>query len=310
MSNKRRKTPPSPLVYHRKTRPCPGTEILSSDHFPDEYQDNLLVGNVIGFQGILRYRLDDKDSSFAGVEQPYLVQSTDRNFRPTDIEVGPEGAIYFSDWQNPIIGHMQHHIRDPSRDNKHGRIYRITYPSRPALEPPQIAGQPIGALLDLLKSPNNRVRYRTRIELSNRDSQEVLAAVDRWLGELSPSESEYQHHLLEALWAQQQHHGVDEELLSKLLESPDPRVRAAAVRVLSSCGNELSDPLGMLGQTISDPHPRVRLETVRACSFFQNPLSMEIALRALDQPMDRYLHYALTETVRQLQQKEQHSDKQ
>jgi len=133
--NKRRKTPPSPLVYHRKTRPCPGTEILSSDHFPDEYQDNLLVGNVIGFQGILRYRLDDKDSSFAGVEQPYLVQSTDRNFRPTDIEVGPEGAIYFSDWQNPIIGHMQHHIRDPSRDNKHGRIYRITYPSRPAQRP-------------------------------------------------------------------------------------------------------------------------------------------------------------------------------
>lgn len=300
---KRRNEPPSPLVYERQTRPCPATEILSSDHFPKNMQDNLLVGNVIGFQGILKYRLNDKDSSFEGIREEPLIRSTDPNFRPTDIEIGPEGAIYFSDWQNPIIGHMQHHIRDPSRDNQHGRVYRITYPSRPYLQPPQIAGQPIDALLELLKSQENRVRYRARIELSNHDSQKVLAAVEKWIARLTPSDPEHQHHLLEALWVQQQHHGINEQLLAKLIASPDYRARAAAVRVLSSYGNKLANPLQILAQTIGDPHPRVRLETVRACSFFREPQAMEIALQALDQPMDRYLHYALTETVRQLQKK-------
>jgi mRNA-degrading endonuclease YafQ of YafQ-DinJ toxin-antitoxin module len=301
---KRRNQPPSPLLYHRRTRPCPGVEILSSAHFPDEYQEHLLVGNVIGFQGILRYRLDDKASSFAGVEEPYLIRSSDPNFRPTDIEVGPEGAIYFSDWQNPIIGHMQHHIRDPSRDNKHGRVYRISYPSRPYLERPQIAGQSIEALLELLKSPQQRVRYRTRIELSDRDSATVIAALRNWISNLDPSDPQYQHHLLEGLWLHQQHHHLNQQLLTQLLKSPDYRVRAAAVRVLGAWGNDLSEPLALLEEAIADSHPRVRLETVRACSFFQEQKALEIALRALDQPMDRYLQYTLTETVRQLQQKD------
>jgi len=49
-----------------------------------------------------------------------------KNFRPVDLKIGPDGAIYFIDWQNPIIGHMQHNLRDPSRDHTHGRVYRVT----------------------------------------------------------------------------------------------------------------------------------------------------------------------------------------
>ena len=56
----------SPMVYNRRTRPCPATEILSSAHFPEEFQGNLLVGNVIGFQGILQYWLRDKGGSIDG----------------------------------------------------------------------------------------------------------------------------------------------------------------------------------------------------------------------------------------------------
>ena len=57
-----------PKVYQQRTRPCPGVEILSSRNFPKENQGNLLVANVIGFQGILQYKIDDKGSSFAGTE--------------------------------------------------------------------------------------------------------------------------------------------------------------------------------------------------------------------------------------------------
>ena len=113
--------------FQQRTRPCPGTEILSSRHFPDDWQGDYLVANVIGFQGIHRYKVRDEDSGFVAEEQEPIVSSTDPNFRPSDIEVGPDGAIYFLDWQNPIIGHMQHNLRDPSRDRIHGRVYRVTY---------------------------------------------------------------------------------------------------------------------------------------------------------------------------------------
>ena len=72
-----------------------------------------------------------------------IIESADENFRPVDAEIGADGALYVADWQNPIIGHMQHNLRDTSRDHGHGRIYRITYTGRPLLKPPPIAGEPI-----------------------------------------------------------------------------------------------------------------------------------------------------------------------
>ena len=72
---------------------------------------------------------------------------------------------------------MQHNLRDTSRDQAHGRIYRVTYPGRPLLTPARIAGQPIPRLLDLLKEPEDRVRYRAKIELSGRNTNEVLTAL-------------------------------------------------------------------------------------------------------------------------------------
>ncbi len=97
-------------------------------------QGDYLIANVISFQGIFHYKFKEQDQA-TGEEVEPLVVSDDPNFRPVDIEIGPDGAIYFLDWENAIIGHMQHHLRDPSRDHTHGRIFRVTYPSRPLLEP-------------------------------------------------------------------------------------------------------------------------------------------------------------------------------
>ena len=149
-----------------RTRPVGGMEILSSRHFPEEMQGNLLVLNVIGFRGMLNYKLSEDGAGLKWTEVEPILQSTDENFRPVDAEIGPDGALYFIDWHNPIIGHMQHNLRDTSRDTLHGRVYRVTYPGRPLLKPAKIAGEPIPQLLDLLKEPEDRVRYRAKIELS------------------------------------------------------------------------------------------------------------------------------------------------
>ncbi|MCS7046456.1 MAG: HEAT repeat domain-containing protein, partial [Gemmataceae bacterium] len=287
--------------FPQRTRPCPATEILSSKHFPPEWQGNYLIANVIGFQGILRYKIKDDGAGFGAEEQEPIVYSTDPNFRPSDLEIGPDGALYFLDWQNPIIGHMQHNLRDPNRDRVHGRIYKITYDGRPLVKPAPIAGQPTRKLLDLLKDEDDRVRYRTRIELSGRKTDDVIRAVSDWLSALDPKEAEFEHHRLEALWLHQSHNVVNVDLLKAVLNSPDYRARAAATRVLCYWRDQVSDALELLKKQAADPHPRVRLEAVRASSFFTVPEAVEVALIAAEAPSDYWLEYCMKETMRTLE---------
>jgi putative heme-binding domain-containing protein len=296
-----RKHAPPPQVYQQRTRPCPGTEILSSRHFPEEYQGNLLVGNVIGFQGILRYRIEPAGGSLKGTELEPILSSSDPNFRPSDLEIGPDGALYFTDWHNPIIGHMQHNLRDPNRNKIHGRVYRVTYEGRPLEKPAVIAGASVDALLELLKSPEDRVRYRARIELSGRDTAEVIAAVKRWTRTLDPSDPEYQHHLMEGLWLHQSHDVVDEGYLRGMLDSREPYARAAAVRVLCGWRDRVPSVLDLLREKAADPEPRVRLEAVRAASFLDQPEAVEVVAIAREQPRDPYLDYVIGETLKTLE---------
>jgi putative membrane-bound dehydrogenase-like protein len=290
-----------PTIYKQRTRPCPGVEVLSSRHFPDSMQGNLLVPNVIGFQGILQYKVEDNDSSFAGTEVEPIVSSTDPNFRPSDLKIGPDGAIWFLDWQNPIIGHMQHNLRDPSRDRTHGRIYRITYEGRPLLADPKIAGAPTEDLLELLKAPESRTRYRAKAELSSRLAGPVMAALDKWTAGLDRSDADYEHHMMESLWVHQYHNVVDVDLLKRMLKSPDFHARAAATRVLCSWRDRVPGVLDLLKTMAADAYPRVRLEAVRAASFFTEPEAIEIALISAEHPSDEALDYTRAETMKALE---------
>jgi putative heme-binding domain-containing protein len=294
------KHPKPPQVYEQRTRPCPGVEILSSRHFPAENQGNLLVANVIAFQGILQYKVEDKGASFTGTQVEPILSSSDPNFRPSDLKIGPDGAIWFIDWHNPIIGHLQHAIRDPNRDRTHGRIYRVTYEGREPLEPVKIAGEPVEKLLDVLKEPDDRVRYRARIELGGRDSAKVVTAAKKWADALDKSDKDYAHNLLEALWVHQSHNVVDEGLLKRVLGLKDFRARAAAIRVLCYWHDRIPDSLELLKQLAADEHPRVRLEAVRAASFLTVPEAIEVVLISEEHESDPYLDYVRGETRRAL----------
>jgi glucose/arabinose dehydrogenase len=296
-----RKHPGLKQFLVKQWRPTCGCEFVSSRHFPDEFQGDYLLNNCIGFQGTLQHDVDEQGSGFAAVAVDPLLRSSDPNFRPVDLQFGPDGALYVLDWFNPLIGHMQHNLRDPNRDKSHGRIWRITYQGRPLVEAPQIAGAPLPHLLDLLKSYEYRTRYRVRRELRDRETAEVIAAVDAWVAGLKADDPNVEHHKLEALWVKQHHDAVDEALLTSLLNASEPRARAAATRVLCYWRDRVADPLALLQARVSDGHPRVRLEAVRALSFFDTQQALDIAVESLIYDQDEYLEYTLNETLTTLQ---------
>jgi hypothetical protein len=158
-------------------------------------------------------------------------------------------------------------------------------------------------LLDLLKTYEDRTRYRAHRELRERSEQEVLSGLGKWTDGLDKSDPEYWRQMLEALWLHQSLDNVDTALLKQLLTCPDARVRAGATRVLCSWRDRISDSLELLRKQVNDEHPRVRLEAIRALSFFdhdQATKAQEIALESLLYPQDDYLEYTLNETNKTL----------
>jgi hypothetical protein len=290
-----------PTFYKKRIRPSAGCELVSSGNFPPEAQGNFLLTNCIGERTIISHTMTEQGSGFAGEEVPPLVSCEDGNFRPVDLQFAPDGSLYIVDWHNALIGHLQHNLREPNRDHSHGRIWRVTYKNRPLVKPAKIVGQPIPALLDLLNSPEDRTRYRARRELAERDAAKVAAATGHWIASLKPSDAEYEHQLLEALWVYQTHNVVQEELLGDLLVAKDHRARAAATRALSYWLDQVKNPLALLKDRVHDPHPRVRLEAVRALSNLSGDDAIETALGVLEHDVDVYLEYTLDETMRQLE---------
>ncbi|MCO8120268.1 GDSL-type esterase/lipase family protein [Stieleria sp. TO1_6] len=293
-----------PTFYPKRIRPLAGCAIVSSRHFPDQMQGNFLVTNVIGERAILNHKVSESEtgSGFVGEEQEMLLSCRDGNFRPVDLQFAPDGSLYIVDWHNALIGHLQHNLRDPSRDHSHGRIWRVTHKDRPLLEPAKIDGAEIGELLELLKSPEDRTRYRSRRELAQRDSSQVIAELDRWLAGLDTSDPNVEHQRMEALWMYQTHNQVPTELLDQMLASKNHRARAASVRLVSQMMHAIPDHAERIQTAIHDDNPTVRLEAVRAVSFMSGDEAIEMALGVLEHDMDDYLQYTLDETMRQLEQ--------
>jgi hypothetical protein len=286
-------------------RPTAGCELVSSRNFPPDAQGDFLLNNCIGFQGVLHYKLKDEgadpakpQSGFWGDPVDPLLKCSDESFRPVDIEFGPDGALYLCDWYSPLVGHMQHSIRDPNRDHSRGRIWRVHYTKNPLVKPAKTDGQPIAALLDLFKTePEERTRERVRLELRSRDRDQVLGEAKTWLTRIEKSDKDYEHHRLEVLWMHQQQDVVNEALLKEVLASSDYRARAAATRVLCYWRDRVPEPIALLQTLVNDAHPRVRVEAVRALSFFGSQEAIDAATEVLIHPTDDYINYVYKETM-------------
>jgi mono/diheme cytochrome c family protein/glucose/arabinose dehydrogenase len=283
-----------------RVRPTSGLEFIYSRHFPDEVQGDFLISNTIGFLGTKQHTLEEDGTGYRSRHRQDLVVGSDPNFRPVDMEIAPDGSLYLVDWHNVLIGHMQHNARDPLRDHVHGRIYRVTYPSRPLVEPAKIAGARIGELLENLKLHEYRSRDRTRRELRGRDAGEVLSHLKSWVDELDQNSDQYEHYLLEALWVSWGLNRVEDSLLRQLLQAGDHRVRAAAVRVLRYTGHQVEDQTELLVRAAGDDHGRVRLEAITAASWLDLNDGLAILNEAANHPLDDWMAHSYEAAVAHL----------
>lgn len=287
----------NPLISTEKQ--C-GGDLATGSHVGDDIRGQLLTGRFKS-RTVVRYEFIEDGAGFkANVLEP-LISSRHPNFRPVDVKIGPDGAVYVADWYNSIINHAQHDFRDPRRDHSHGRIWRITHKQRPLVEKPKLAGVPIERLVEHLTSPEAWTRHQARKELSERDPDQVLAALEGWVDSFPESESDDDHHLVEAMWACQNVERVSENLLGRVLESENGHARSAGARMIRYWHDQISDPASMITRLAADPFPRTRMEAVLSAGFIPSAEAFTASLYVLDQPSDPMVDQALTQTMKALE---------
>jgi putative heme-binding domain-containing protein len=260
-------------------------EIIHSRQFPDDWQGNAITCDFRAHR-VVRFAIDEKDSAYATREMPDLLRSTNVTFRPIDLKLGPDGALYIADWANPVIQHGEVDFRDPRRDHEHGRIWRVTAKGRPLLKKPILVTASNRELFDELVSPNLYNQQQARRVLTER-GKAIQPDLAKWAKSQTNEKA-----LLEALWMYQAIDVVEPTLLEKLLNAHDGHIRAAATRVVSYWHPRLRDAMALLTQRIADDFPRVRIEAMRALAEIPSARSAELVLGALNKPMDPFLDYA------------------
>jgi putative heme-binding domain-containing protein len=272
-----------------------GLCVVSGDHFPEAWQDRLITADFRGNR-VNSFALSESGSSYVSRKQEDLVSSSSVAFRPIDVRMGPDGAVYIADWYNPIIQHGEVDFRDERRDHVHGRIWRVSAIDRPSLPRPRLAEATTGNLLDRLLSSAGWERTQARRLLKERGAEQVKPVLDAWTAARS-SEAER----LEALWIYQNIRSVNPALLAQLLGAEDHHVRAAAVRVLSRWQNSLPGAAVGLAKAIHDSHPQVRLEAINALRELGGKEAARLVGNSLYEGMDERYDFAAWLTMRSLE---------
>lgn len=129
-----------PRILHGLNQAQPklcGLAIVNGRHMPDDW-NNAMIGNDFRGHRVYRFKVSEQPgtSNYISIPAEDLIRSTHPAFRPVDAKIGPDGALYIVDWCNPIINHGEVDFRDPRRDKRHGRIWRVTAKGRPLVQPP------------------------------------------------------------------------------------------------------------------------------------------------------------------------------
>jgi len=272
-----------------------GLAVASGRGLPADWQGDLLTNDFRGHR-VCRFKLKDDGSGYQSQEQQPVIRSNHPAFRPIDVAMGPDGAIYIADWYNPIIQHGEVDFRDPRRDKTHGRIWRVTAKAKPPLPKPKLVQAGIPELLEALKSPEGFTREMAMQVLRERDPDAVLAAVRALDPPLAPAADEQFATLAQVLRSVDR---SDVNLLASLLRAKDHRWRGTACRLIASHGDKLTEAIALLTPMTTDPHPQVRLEAVRGLALFPSFESTKAIVKTLDFPMDRWLDYAVWLALRE-----------
>ena len=251
-------------------------EIIRSTHFPADWQGRVVTCDFRANR-VTSFSITEQGAGYITKQEADICRTSNNTFRPIDVKLGPDGALYIADWSNPIINHGEVDFRDPRRDREHGRIWRVSVKGKAALKNPfsatfvrsvgdsrkpgettvvssrvvPVTVSTTAQILDELLSPNHFNSSQATRLLVEKGAAAVAPELKTWTAQLKTEKE-----LLPALWIHQALNLPAPELLTRVLAAKDGRIRAAGVRVLSHMNVpsaiRLADANGTVSTYLSD----------------------------------------------------------
>ncbi|MBM4002455.1 MAG: c-type cytochrome [Planctomycetes bacterium] len=250
-----------------------GGIIYQGDNFPASYRGKYIAGDLLG-HGVYWHSIHRRGSTVATSHGGELLTSQDAWFAPTDVTMGPDGAIYVTDWHDERTAHPD---PDATWDRSNGRIYRIAAVGTQRTKTVDFTQSSAQELFELHQHPSQWYVRKARQEIvrrygePNRDERHRSEATSlRGKFHRAATTEADETAALEALWSLNLLGGFDEQLAMQLLRSPHPAVRSWTVRLLGD-GRMITAEMAHLLDEFAEQEPEISVRQQLACSAARFP---------------------------------------
>jgi putative membrane-bound dehydrogenase-like protein len=231
-----------------------GGLFYEADAFPPSYRGKFFTADLLDHSAHW-HSVTPLGSTFQARQEGDLLRANDSWFAPSDMTLGPDGAVYVADWHDSRTAHPD---PDADWDRSNGRIYRLAAVGTHTVGRMDLAEESTGNLLALLDHPNAwYVRRALRLLGERRDASAVSAL------RLAVLESRSLR-ALRRLWALHASGGFDDVFAEQLLMHPDEEVRTWTVRLLGDTPRPDIERHALAARLLQmarqDPSVRVRAE--------------------------------------------------
>ena len=235
--------------------------IYEAETLPNAYR-----GKLFGVAPLLNHvvlsDVSRDGSSFRTLDVGHPVTTSDRWFRPVDIKLGPDGAVYVADWYDGQTSHIRN--QEGQIDKTNGRVYRLTAAGAKPIARFDLSRQSTRELVDLLRDPNRWTRQTALRLIADRRDKSVESVLAGRVRQGGSQEA------LESLWALNLVGGLDESIALEFLDNPDAYVRLWTVRLLCDRG-QVSPYFASKLADRAKVEPDVEVRSQLACSSRRLP---------------------------------------
>jgi putative heme-binding domain-containing protein len=287
---------PALMSHDHGSSAIAGIVYYAASHFPPPYRDTIFLGNVVTHR-INHDRLEWKGSGARALEQPDFLTCEDPWFRPVDLKLGPDGALYIADFYNRIIGHYEVPLDHPGRDKTRGRIWRIVYegpnggPLRPA---PDLSRASRETLFGFLADENLVLRVQATERLVGLGP---AIAEPLWARMSADGSSPWLR--AHGLWVLERVGALSEERVARLSADPDRAVRVHLARAIGERGGWTFEG-EVARRMLRDADPFVRRAAAEALGLHPEEANLDplLALWEETSDADPFLAHVVKMSVR------------
>lgn len=276
-----------------------GLEYYIADQFPEEFRYNFYYGDVVRSR-VSRNHFEMNGTTPVITQEEDFIISDDPWFRPVDVKLGPDGALYIADFYNRIIGHYEVPLDHPGRDRQRGRIWRIVYNGTGVhqnAEKKDFSSLSLDQLIENLNNPNLPLRMAFADQIVDRFGESAIPDMQK----LALDEKSKSHAEIQALWILYRLNGLNENILQTTINHPNDTIKVHALRIFYELNNLLPESLLPIVQGyLNHPNPHVQRQAVMVISRHPNIDQVRLLLDLLknSDTTDTHFYYSIRQSLR------------